>query len=558
MIRGDLVEESVFKRAVALVHAHHIDSDADAGPLLADPPHDTDPEILKRLRQMYEAGGWVLVESAIADLPGDLRWLYESGAVTIEQLADIHRTLGVTTAADLAWAVRAQKIRALAGMDADLEAAVATALPTLRGAIARVPLGRAVSIADAVLERLRAVPGVEWALPVGSLRRGQDTVGDIEIVAATTRPADAIAALLSAPDFSRVLHQTERRFYVLTDRMQVGVRLPAPDNAGAPLVYLTGSAGHFEALRAYAAASGWRLTADGLHGPDGALHPSATEEAIYATLGLPCIPPEIREGTDEIALASHGELPALLSRGDVRGDLHMHSLWSDGRDSIDTMVQACLALGYEYIAITDHSQSSAAIRNLTVDGVKKQADEIAGLRQRYPQIAILHGCEVDILPDGRLDFPDRVLERFDIVLASLHDSAGHSPDQLMKRYALAMHHPLVTLITHPTNRLVPGRRGYPLDYDRLFELAVEHRTAVEIDGAPSHLDLDGALARRAIAAGATVAVSSDCHRAEMLRTQMDLGIVTARRGWVEPRHVLNTRPLADVRAFIAAKRGSTR
>jgi DNA polymerase (family 10) len=555
MIRGDLVDASVFNRALALVHARHIDSDADAGPLLDDPPADADPEILKRLRQMYEAGGWVLVESAIADLPGDLRWLYESGAVTIDQLADIHRSLGVTTAADLGWAVREQMIRAIPGLDAALEAAVAAALPTLRRTIPRVPLGRAVSIADPVLERLRGVPGVEWALPVGSLRRGQDTVGDIEIVAATSRPADAIAALLSAPDFSRVLHQTERRFYVLTDRMQVGVRLPAPANAGAPLLYLTGSAAHFEALQAHAAASGWRLTTDGLHGRDGALQPFATEEAIYAALGLPWIPPEIRDGAEEIAMASRGELPALVSHPDIRGDLHMHSLWSDGRDSIDAMVQASVALGYEYMAITDHSPSSAAIRNLTVDNVKKQADEIAGLRERYPRISILHGCEADILPDGRLDFPERVLERFDIVLASLHDAAGHSPDQLMKRYASAMQHPLVTLITHPSNRLVPSRRGYPLDYDRLFELAVEHRTAVEIDGAPSHLDLDGALARRAITAGATVVVSSDCHRAEMLRVQMDLGILTARRGWVEPRHVLNTRPLVEVRAFIAAKRG---
>jgi len=220
------------------------------------------------------------------------------------------------------------------------------------------------------------------------------------------------------------------------------------------------------------------------------------------------------------------------------------------------MVRGCVALGYAYMAITDHSPSSAAIRNLTIDGVSKQADEIASLRERYPAIAILHGCEVDILPDGRLDFPDRILERFDIVLASLHDSADQSPDQLMKRYRSAMQHPLVTLITHPTNRLVPHRRGYDLDYDRLFELAVEQRTAVEIDGAPSHLDLDGALARRAIAAGATVAVSSDCHRAEMLGAQMRLGVITARRGWVEPRHVLNTRSLDDVRAFIAAKRGT--
>jgi DNA polymerase (family 10) len=525
MIRGDLADASVFSRAVALVHARHIDSDADAGPLLDNPPPDADPEILKRLRQMYEAGGWVLVESAVADLPGDLRWLYESGAVTIEQLADLHRALDVTTGADLAWAVREQLIRAVPGMDAELEAAIATALPTLRSAIPRVPLGRATSIADAVLERLRGVAGVDWALPAGSLRRGQDTVGDIEIVAASPQPAAAIEALLGAPDFSRVLHQSERRFYVLTDRMQVGVRLPAPPNAGAPLLYLTGSAAHFEALRSHAETLGWRLTPDGLHGRDGILHPSASEAAIYAALGLPFIPPEIREGTDEVAVASRGELPALVSRPDVRGDLHMHSLWSDGRDSIDAMVQGCLALGYEYMAITDHSPSSAAIRNLTVDGVKKQADEIAGLRELYPQITILHGCEADILTDGRLDFPERILERFDIVLASLHDAAGHSPEQLMKRYAAAMQHPLVTLITHPSNRLVPSRRGYALDYDRLFTLAVESRTALEIDGAPSHLDLDGALARRAIAAGATVVVSSDCHRAEMLRSR-----------WTSARH----------------------
>jgi DNA polymerase (family 10) len=418
-----------------------------------------------------------------------------------------------------------------------------------------VPLGRAVAVADPMLERLRAVPGVEWALPVGSLRRGQDMVGDVEIVAATSRPADAIAELLSVPEFSRVLHQTERRLYALTDRMQVGVRLPDPANAGAPLLYLTGTAAHFEALQGHAAERGQRLTAEGLHAEDGTLRPFATEDAIYAALGLPCIPAEIREGGDEIALASRGQLPTLVLRADIRGDLHMHSLWSDGRDSIDAMVQGCIALGYEYMAITDHSPSSAAIRNLTADGVKKQAEEIDGLRALYPQIAILHGCEVDILPDGRLDFPDRILERFDIVLASLHDSAAHSPDQLMQRYASAMQHPLVALITHPSNRIVPHRRAYDLDYDRLFALAVEHRTALEIDGAPSHLDLDGALARRAITAGATVAVDSDCHRAEMLRTQMELGIITARRGWVEPRHVLNTRSLDDVRAFIAAKRG---
>jgi DNA polymerase (family 10) len=336
--------------------------------------------------------------------------------------------------------------------------------------------------------------------------------------------------------------------------VQVGVRLPPPENAGADLLYLTGSRAHVSTLQAFASAAGWRLVSGGLYGRDDRLQPAATEDEIYAALGLPCIPPEIRTGDDEIDLARRGALPALVSRKDILGDLHMHTDWSDGRDTIEAMVEACLALGYEYIAITDHSPHSAAARNLSVDGVKRQAEEIASVCARHPGITVLHGCEVDILPDGRLDFSDRILERFDIVLASLHERAGHSPDQLMKRYAGAMRHPLVTMITHPTNRMVPNRRGYDLDYDRLFELAAETRTVLEIDGSPSHLDLDGAMSRRAVAAGVVVAVDSDCHRAELLERQMQLGIVMARRGRVEPRHVLNVRPLAEVRALIASKR----
>ena len=554
-MRGDVAEAELWTRAGVLVRAHNIESDDDAGPLFDNPPADSDPEILKRLRQMYEAGGWVLVESAIADLPADLRWLFESGAVTIEQLAAIHGTLGITSAADIAAAVREERVRSLPGLNSDVEAAVGAALPDLRARIPRIPLGRAVSVAEMIIEPLRDVPGVAWAVPVGSLRRGQDMVGDIEILAPTDQPAAAIDAMLALPPSSRVLHRSERRLYVLADRVQIGLRLPHPADAAGQLLYLTGSRAHVEALQALAAARGLTLRADGLHAGDGTRLPAATETEIYQALGLPFIPPEIRNGDEEIERARRGDLPALVSRDEIRGDLHMHSLWSDGHDPIEAMVEGCRALGYEYMAMTDHSQHSAAARNLTLDGVKKQADEIAQLRERFPDITILHGCEVDILPDGKLDFPDKVLEPLDIVLASLHERAGHNPDQLMNRYRSAMKHPLVTIITHPTNRIVPTRRGYDLDYDRLFGMAVETGTVVEVDGSPSHLDLDGALARRAVAAGATVSIDSDCHRSEMLGRQMELGIMTARRGWVEPRHVLNTRSLEEVRSAIAVKRG---
>ena len=544
----------MFSRAAVLVRAHGIDSDANLGDLLEHPPADADADVLQRLRHMYESAAWVLLESAIADLPADLRWLFESGAVTVEQLAALHHALGATSVADLGAAVADRAIHAVEGLNEPIEQAIASALPDLRRAVARIPLGRAVMLAGPILERLRSMPGVVWASPGGSLRRGQDTVGDIEIVAATTNPADAVAELLRLPDVVRCLHRSDRRVYLLFERVQVGIRLPEPANAGAALLQITGSGAHLAALRAHAEATQWRLTRDGLRSADGTLRPSATEEEIYAALGLPFIPPEIRDGADEILAAKSNGLPALLSKSDIRGDLHMHTEFSDGRDPVEAMVQMCRGLGYEYMAITDHSPHSAASRNLSVDSIARQADEIARLRELYPEIAILHGCEVDILPGGRLDFPDRVLERLDIVLASLHERAGQSGDHLLRRYADAMKHPLVTLITHPTNRQVPHKPGYDLDYDALFEMAVETGTIVEIDGSPAHLDLDGVLARRAIGAGAMMAVDSDCHRAELLDVQMELGVTTARRGWVERRHVVNTRPLADIRAVIAAKR----
>jgi DNA polymerase (family 10) len=544
----------VFAEAAALVRSHHIDSDGDLGPLLAAPPPDTSSDVLKRLRYMFEAGGWVLLESAIADLPADLRWLFESGAVTIEQLSALHQALAATSAADLRTAVVRQAVRGVAGLDAVVEGAIHAALPTLRAAIPRIPLGRATAIAESILSVLRISPAVEWAEPVGSLRRGQDMVGDIELVAATCDSAKIFDHLLELPDIARCLYRGADRLYVVIDRVQVGVRCTAPDRAGAPLLYLTGNDAHVDALRALAAQRGWTLGPEGLFTEAGAPPVAASEEEIYAALGLPPIAPEIRNGDDEIAAAQKGTLPTLVARADIRGDLHMHTNWSDGRDSTEAMVQACISLGYEYLAITDHSPHSGASRNLTAEDVERQADEIASLRDRYPQIAILHGCEVDILSDGRLDFADRILACFDIVLASLHDGGGHTPDRLMHRYLTAMRNPCVTIITHPTNRLVPHRAGYELDYDRLFEAAVDTNTVVEIDGSPAHLDLDGVLARRAIAAGALVVIDSDCHRAEMLDRQMRLGVTMARRGWVEPKHVLNTRSIGEIRARIRAKR----
>jgi DNA polymerase (family X) len=535
----------MLEQGAALVRERGITSDLDLGPLL-DPavPFPGGPQLQRRFQHMFDAGAWVLMESSLADLPADLRWLFESGAVTLPQLGAIHRATGATSAADLGAAVESGIIRTLPGLDDATEQAIAAALPTLRATIPRIPIGRAITLVDPIVEKLIATPGVTWAMPAGSLRRGHETVGDLEIVAAADDPSAAVEALSHHPDAGRVLHRSDRSIYLLFDRVQLGVRFPVPGAAGSTLWKVTGSPAHVTALTQRARDRGVDISG------------AATEEELFERLGLPFIPAEIRDGHDEIAAAENGTLPTLVSRADIRGDLHMHTSWSDGRDSVETMVAACHALGYEYIAITDHSPRSAASRTLTLEGVDQQADEIAAMREKYPGMAILHGCEVDILADGRLDFPDRVLEQLDIVLASLHDAAGHPPGRLEERYVAAMKHPLVTLITHPTNRMLPHRGGYKLDYDRLFGIAFETGTFLEIDGAPAHLDLDGALARRALAAGVTVTIDSDCHRAEMLGRQMALGITTARRGWVEPKHVLNTRSVDEVRALIRRKQST--
>ena len=399
-------------------------------------------------------------------------------------------------------------------------------------------LGRAWDLLESLLPLFASCPELDGVEPAGDVRRFEALVSALVIVARAADPERAIDALARQRELTDVVERTARRLVVRFRLAQVDVRVAPRDEFGTVLFTATGTAAHVSAVR--------QRTTPGF---------AATEPDVYRQAGLPFIPPEIRAGTDEIELARQGRVPALVAREDIRGDLHMHTTFSDGRDSLTEMVTACATLGYEYIAITDHSVGASASRTVTIDQLARQRDEIERLREQFPSLAILHGIEADILPDGRLDFPDAVLAGLDIVLASLHERDGQSGARLTDRCVAAIRHPLVTVITHPSNQLVGQREGYDLDYPRLYAAAAETGTALEIDGAPGHLDLDGEHAREAVAAGVTVSIDSDCHRARSLERQMWLGVGTARRGWVEPRHVLNTRPMAEVRAFIDAKRG---
>jgi len=433
----------------------------------------------------------------------------------------------------------------------DLELAIAedrpfTADARLRraaGLLAResrpITLGRAWDILDACIESLALhCPALEAIEASGGVRRAEPIVNGLVIVARAADPARAVECLTALPTATEVRHRTLCRALLLFQGYEIDVRVTTADEYGSLLFATTGPPGHVVDVLSR---GGPRL--------------NASETEIYASAGLVYLPPETRDGPDALDRALRRDVPPLVQREDIRGDLHMHTTYSDGRDPLRRMIQATHELGYEYIAITDHSEHAGAARTVTLDQLARQRDEIARLREKAPGMTILHGLEVDILPDGTLDCPDAVLATLDIVLASLHDSAGQDRRQLTRRCVAAIRHPLVSVITHPGNQLVGRRPEYDMDYPAIYSAAVETGTALEIDGAPSHLDLSGERAREAVQAGVTVVIDSDCHRARALDRHMRMGVGTARRGWVEPRHVLNTRPIGEVLAFIAAKRG---
>ena len=407
----------------------------------------------------------------------------------------------------------------------------------------RTTLGRAWAVVGGLLHDIAArCPEITSITPAGDMRRVEPIVDAIVLVALADDPKAAMASLRGLAAVGAIEHRGERAISIDYRQAEIEILVAAPGDYGTVLFEATGSPAHVDAVT--------ERRRDN--------RPCGDEADVYASAGLPFITPELRQGTGEIESAAAGSLPTLVERADIRGDLHMHSTFSDGQDPMATMAAKCASLGYEYIAITDHSENSSASRSLRANQVSKQRSEIDRLRDRYPEMTIFHGVEVDILENGRLDFDDRLLAQFDIVLASLHSGAGLSPARVTELSVGAIRHPLVNILTHPSNQIVGVRAGYEMDYDAVYAAAVECGTALEIDGAPSHLDLDGTRARAAAAAGVTLAIDSDCHRASALDRQMSLGIGTARRGWVEPRHVLNTRPTEEIRDFVARKRSARR
>lgn len=484
-------------------------------------------------------------------MPDDIARLVHAGLPDLQAAITHLRAGAIATQADLALARRDTS----AADDARRVADIDRWMSAMR---ARRPL-RPLAHAFGVQERLQDALTMRWPdaprlEPLGSMRRFEPVIGDVDFLVQSPGPEQTLRRILASLGIAESLLLSPTHALFLDGDRQVSLRAAGPDDAPVLRVCLTGSSGHLAHLDARARERGLVIRSGRIERvSSGERLAVADERGVYALLGAPWVEPERRHGSaDDFDDDTTGD--PLIEVADIRGDLHTHTIWSDGRDAVDAVAYTARALAYQYVAITDHSERANAPRVLRRDRIARQADDIARVRRLVPEVRLLHGIEVDIMPDGSLDFPDDILGQFDIVLASLHEAHGQPPAQLMARYEHAMRHPLVRVITHPANRVPGVHPGYALDYDAFFALARETGTVLEIDGGPHHLDLDGLLARRAVALGVRLSIDSDCHHVARMGRQMRLGVGTARRGAIRPRHVVNTLSPDDLRAWLLAKR----
>jgi DNA polymerase (family 10) len=507
------------------------------------------------------------------DIPAavKLRAKFPSGLLSVMHLPGfgpkrarrLYDELGVDSLEKLREAAEAGQIRGLRGFGPKVEEQLKQTLvdhEETGGPAPRILLSRAIPIAEQIVGALRANPAADRVEVAGSLRRRADSVKDLDIIATASDPA-ALAATLKDMDLVESVQSSgdAGARVTLHTGMKVDLKVVEPGQFGNVLQHFTGSKAHNVALRESAVRRGLHVSEYGiLDDATGETARCATEEEVYERLGLAWIPPELREGRGELEAALPGGpgLPRLVTLDDIRGDLHMHTTSSDGRQTAEEMAQAARERGLEYIAITDHSASHGFGNDVSPDELARRIEEIRALNERVEGIEILIGTESNILTDGSLDYPDELLEQLDWVIASVHTSFRMGASEMTERMIAAMEHPLTDAIGHPTGRKIEIREPYALDVDRVIEAAVRTCTMLEINAAPDRRDLDEIHAREAARAGVPILVDSDAHSTRNLRL-LEFGIDTARRAWLEPADVANTRPLAEFRKLRKRERSGS-
>lgn len=508
--------------------------------------------IAAKIREYLQTGRVREHQELVSEFPDGALRLLDVPGIGPKTALRICRELGISTVEGLEKAVIEGRLQKLPRMGEKSAQNILRQIRSYRTKSNRIPLGKALPVAEAICEVMR--PYVRNVTPAGSLRRLEETIGDIDIMGTSHEPVRALEAFTRLPMVTQVLGRGETKAsVVIHGELQVDFRIVPHESFGTLVQYFTGNKDHNILLRDRALGMGLKLSEYGITDlATGRMETFLEEEPVYARLGLPFIPPELRWGQDEILLAEQGRLPRLVELGDLRGDLHCHTDWSDGRDSLDAMVEGARSMGYGYVAITDHSVGCGIANGLSPERLQEEIDIIRRInREARNGLRVLTGSEVDIRGDGSLDFSDEVLETLDVVVASIHSAMGQEKTRMTARIIRAMENPHVDIIGHLTARLIGERPPVEMDVEEVLQAALRTGTAIEINASPMRLDLRDVFVRRARELGVKLVIDSDSHAAGQM-PGLRFGVGVARRGMCEAGDILNTRSLDE---FLAGLKG---
>lgn len=499
-------------------------------------------DLAAKIAEMVETGSLHLLEEIETRVPPGLSDMTRIPGLGPKRVKAIHEALGIDDIEALERAAKKGRLGTLPGFGAKTEKKIIEEIGRYEGAEKRLMLIDAEHIAEPLLEFVRAIDGVKQAIVAGSYRRQKETVGDLDILVTAKDGEAVISRFVGYDEVDDIVSQgTTRSTVILKSRFQVDLRVVPDVSYGAALFYFTGSKAHNIELRKLAIRKGWKLNEYGLFEGEKRIA-GKTEQEIYEKLALPFIAPQLRENRGEIEAAREDALPDLVTLDDIRGDLHCHTTASDGKYSIREMAEAARKMGYAWLGITDHSKSQTVAGGMSEDELAAQIDEIDALNGKYSDFRILKSCEVDILPDGRLDFSDNLLARLDYTVCSIHGSFNLSREKQTERVLRAMDNPHFNILGHATGRLINRRPAYDIDLEEIMRAAKDHGCYLELNAQPSRLDIDDIHCKIAKEIGLKVPVSTDAHTIDGLK-MMRFGIAQAGRGWLEATDVLNTLPL---------------
>ena len=498
-------------------------------------------DLADKIQEYVKTGKLQSYEDLKKEVPEGLSTLLSVPSLGPKTAKLLFEKLNVKDVETLERLAREHKLIGLPGIKEKTEENILKGIEMLKRGMERQPLGKVLPIANDILEHLRKKTSVKKLSVAGSIRRWKETIKDIDILATSENPKEVMKSFVHLPHVKEILMQGPTKSSVIIhEGLQVDLRVVEEESFGAALAYFTGSKAHNIRLREMAVKSGLKINEYGIfREKDDKKLGGKEEKDVYRILGLPYIPPEMREDTGEIEAALSGKLPKLLELKDMRGDLHVHSKFSDGSHDFEELVAEARKKGYQYIAITDHSKGLGIARGLTAERLLEEKKQIDSLNKKLNGFRLLAGIEVDVRSDGKLDLPDDVLKKMDIVVASIHSGFKQSREQLTKRLISAMKNPFVSIIAHPTGRLIGERDSYDIDINEVLNRAKETGTAIEINAYPLRLDLNDVHARMAKEKGVHLVIGTDTHIISHF-DYMAYGVSIARRGWLEKEDILNT------------------